>query len=1522
MLKSILMNVSVGALLVMQPVYARIPNDLNVVLIICDDLNDYEGFFGGHPQAKTPNMDALAASGITFVNAHSSAPICAPSRSSFMTGIYPHTSGNYAFGRWYNNPVLNNSKTLMHYFRDNGYGAFGTGKIMHHRLESEWTEYGAKAPAGPVAFDGTGFAPHPGIPAPFNAIGELNGTFGSLANIPSFPGYTGWYKANWVGAGAYNYVDDNNRDPMQDEEVATWATNKIAALDALGAATNFFLAVGFSNPHTPLVAPQMYFDMFPTNTLVLPASLSNDVADCFFTANLGTNTTGQMAYRAMQQSWPKFEDGLRLYLQAYLACTAFVDDQVGKVVDAVDASGFASNTVIILTSDHGYEFGEKESIAKNTLWENSTKVPLVFRVPGLEAQAGETVDRPVGLIDLYPTIQDLCGLTGDTKISASGADLDGHSMKPFLLDPAAGTWSGPGAALSMVTSYGGSPEVQNYSVRSKNWRYIDYENGDEELYDTANDPNEWTNVTGSASGIVQAKHEELKAELFNLVPGFFVSTSNLLDEAGFDKQTGSYPDAGSAPWFSVGEGNIWSFQSQNNFVYDNTRALSFNQQWDAGSVVQTLSVQLDTNSIYDASFQMLSHTGSGGGTAPSTINLELFSGISTNGPFSKRGDFVAGALNSVSNTWEYFSGSITGALFAAHAGEYLQVRITKPNGSTTARINIDSVSLTSHSDPVSYTDVPLPGLPLLDFDAGFDPGQLSVDAGTASVVSSNGNNALQLSALPGERVRVRLTPSSGAWNLADYVNLAMDIENVGTNEAWLRILIKDPTTSTESWYRPNCSHSAWVQSGETRIFPALMPRLRSRAGNDPGYLSLFPGMTGLPHAQMLTWYGIDVSQVSEVILELQPQTYAQSVRIDNLRGNRRAKPVILETDPNAFFPFIDQYGQYMHEEWPGKVHSDVDLQAAKVAEDLDLAAHPRTVEYDEYGGWANGPSLPATGHFRTEKIDGKWWFIDPAGRIFWSMGSTGVGLAETLINLDGAAHFYAGLPARTDPVFGAFYTTTGAGAPAGDYFKMFYPVLFKKYGPAFESTYNDRALERIRSWGLNTLGAWSAAADNQSAALKTPYTKIFWTPGKAIPAIPKLDDPFDPGFSNAVVTAINWTGSKNDPYCIGFFDNNEITWGANPARVIQNLMEDSASTDVAAKAELVRFLSGRYPDVAAANAVWGSSFTGFNDLLPALGSGNFNYPAADPDLEAFYAYLTDTYYRKCREALKSVAPDKLYLGSRIYEGSMRKEVAAAAAAHCDVVSFNVYHKDLNEFQGMKARDLPFFTEDKPYMVGEFTFGALDHGKFWTGIEYAADQRNRGEAFVHFIESGLNDPRCIGAHWFAYDDGATGGHYKPNVSENAAKGLIDSTDTPYYELVNAIRATGAGMYAYRYTHGMAPFGLWSWEYGLTGTDDDGDGLNNLMEFAMGGNPTNPGVNGYTPDFVNQGSNFRFIYPSRKNAGLLYGLETSTNLLSGVWTNSGYVQLPGIGTLDEKFDSVTNEIPTLDKQTFIRLNVTAE
>jgi arylsulfatase A-like enzyme len=314
----------------------------------------------------------------------------------------------------------------------------------------------------------------------------------------------------------FRYVTDDDRDPMRDEENAAWAVNKIRQLDRGKEAKPFFMGVGFSKPHTALVAPQKYFDMFPLDELKLPAFKEGDTLDCHFADNVPSDMKGFKFYKGMVAAFGDFKTGLRKYLQAYLACVAFADDQVGKVLTDLEKSRFSKNTIVIFTSDHGYDFGQKEYLFKNTVWEDSTRVPLLIRVPGAEENAGKKAAHPVSLIDIYPTLVDLCQLKGDTKKNDRGADLNGHSVKPFIQDPENGKWTGPDVALTVVASKNGSRiGDQNYAVRSKDWRYILYQDGQEELYDHRSDPHEWTNLRNNPQ--FRQQKQRLRNALLTLV---------------------------------------------------------------------------------------------------------------------------------------------------------------------------------------------------------------------------------------------------------------------------------------------------------------------------------------------------------------------------------------------------------------------------------------------------------------------------------------------------------------------------------------------------------------------------------------------------------------------------------------------------------------------------------------------------------------------------------------------------------------------------------------------------------------------------------------------------------------------------------------------------------------------------------------------------------------------------------------------------------------------------------------------
>jgi iduronate 2-sulfatase len=264
------------------------------------------------------------------------------------------------------------------------------------------------------------------------------------------------------------------------------------------------------------VAPQRFFDMFPRDSIQLPEILPGDVEDTHYLDVYDPDQKGPKHYRLLKESYPTIEEGLQAYVQAYLACTAFVDEEVGKVVDAIDASPFRDNTIIMLTSDHGYHMGEKDYLFKNSLWEESGRVPLIVRAPGVSV-AGATVEHPVSHVDIYPTLNDLCGLDDNTPKNEKGARPDGYSLRPFLADPATTDWEGPEGALTVIKAKMRANDnvgQQNYSVRTRRWRYIRYNNGAEELYDHDADPLEWNNVEGDARYAQIKTH--LKAELLRM----------------------------------------------------------------------------------------------------------------------------------------------------------------------------------------------------------------------------------------------------------------------------------------------------------------------------------------------------------------------------------------------------------------------------------------------------------------------------------------------------------------------------------------------------------------------------------------------------------------------------------------------------------------------------------------------------------------------------------------------------------------------------------------------------------------------------------------------------------------------------------------------------------------------------------------------------------------------------------------------------------------------------------------------
>ena len=429
----------------------------NVLMIIADDMNDWVGCLGGHPDVKTPNVDRLAQRGMLFTNAHVAAPVCNPSRVALLTGRRPSTTGVYDNSVvWHR--VFPGIATIPQHFKANGYHVVGGGKVNHHmpgfNRRSDWHEYFYQVFDGDYhdrlarGLDVSDYRWPDGFP--LNRLEAVK----SFANPPNNAKEFDW--------GALDKPDAE----MGDGQMVEWAVKFLAQPPK----QPFFLAAGIYRPHLPFYAPRKYFEMYPQDQITLPAVKADDCED------LPAAGKAMAADRRGDYELVMNEGRYREFLQAYLANISFGDALVGRLLDALDASPAAENTIVVLWSDHGWHLGEKQHLHKFTLWERSTRVPFIIAAPGVSRENSRSA-RPVELIDLFPTLNELCSLPPVEK-------LDGMSLVPLLKEP---TIAFDKPAL---TTHGQG----NHALRSERWRYIRYADGGEELYDHDNDPNEWTNL--------------------------------------------------------------------------------------------------------------------------------------------------------------------------------------------------------------------------------------------------------------------------------------------------------------------------------------------------------------------------------------------------------------------------------------------------------------------------------------------------------------------------------------------------------------------------------------------------------------------------------------------------------------------------------------------------------------------------------------------------------------------------------------------------------------------------------------------------------------------------------------------------------------------------------------------------------------------------------------------------------------------------------------------------------------------
>lgn len=480
-----------------------LPEDPNVLFLSVDDMNDWIDLLGGHPEMEihTPNLDRLAKSSMVFTNAHVPSPACAPSRTAVLTGVHPARSGimeNIGGDGpvWRQHEPLGEVQTLEEFFKHRGYTTLGGGKVYHAQAPP-WTTDSQVEPENWDFYFPSPYITHPHqIRAPEDVIRPDHFT-----------------DRDWGSWWTWGPIPERE-EKMADYHVAEWVAHELDRERD----EPFFLAAGTWKPHDPWEVPQKYFDMYPIDEVELPEYKVDDLQD--------THGHG----RRFIHEWVLENNQRDDIVQAYAAAITFADAMIGKMLDALEASPHADDTIVVLWSDHGMHMGEKENWEKFTLWESSTRAPLMIKVPGLTDGGGER-DQTVSHLDIYPTLADLVG-------DEIPDHLDGQSLVPLLRNPDAER--GP-VISSYNFSWTDDPEV-GHAVRSERYRYIYYtDSGLEELYDHRTDPHEWENIAyREENRAIVERHRQLLQDLIpglswdDTVPdGFEVEEDGTIRKVGF-----------------------------------------------------------------------------------------------------------------------------------------------------------------------------------------------------------------------------------------------------------------------------------------------------------------------------------------------------------------------------------------------------------------------------------------------------------------------------------------------------------------------------------------------------------------------------------------------------------------------------------------------------------------------------------------------------------------------------------------------------------------------------------------------------------------------------------------------------------------------------------------------------------------------------------------------------------------------------------------------------------------------------
>ncbi len=672
------------------------------------------------------------------------------------------------------------------------------------------------------------------------------------------------------------------------------------------------------------------------------------------------------------------------------------------------------------------------------------------------------------------------------------------------------------------------------------------------------------------------------------------------------------------------------------------------------------------------------------------------------------------------------------------------------------------------------------------------------------------------------------------WDKFESFGIAMDIGNGGTESVQLNLDIKDASGT-------GFTRSAVIPVGAASTYYAELKG--ADIAEDSG-LRDNPAHWDIDGTKFTWMWGteqLDTSAISEVSLSAVSLNSDRKFTLDNIRLITNPK-----TKTDYLTGIVDKFGQNAKIEFPGKVHSDKELIKLQKQEESELT-NTTMNDRSKYGGWAKGPKLKATGYFRTEKVDEKWAFVDPEGHLFFSTGIANIRMSNTStmtgrdypakalnqrtsseltpedsLGLNPAPksalprrfvaselrdNMFEWLPDEKDPLsnhYGYRREVHTGPVEKGESYSFYSANLERKFGetsPAsFMRDWRDTTLDRMNNWGFTSFGNWVDPMfyDNQ----RVPYFANGWIIGdfKTVSSgddfWAPLPDVFDPVFKERAIAVAKQVASevKNSPWCVGVFIDNEKSWGrmgsvkGQYGIAINTLSRDGKVSPT--KAVFTRLMKEKYGTISALNKAWGKNLKSWGDFDNGVVVSNHTDTKQADYAIMLEAYASE-YFRIVSDAVEDNMPNHLYMGVRFASWGMTPEVVDGANKYVDVMSVNEY-REIPQFSTWE------FLEriDKPTVIGEFHMGATsDTGLFHAGLVKAADQEDRARMYTNYMNTVIDNPYLVGAHWFQYiDSPITGRAYD---GENYNVGFVRVTDTPYEPMVNAAKAMNKNLYTRRF-----------------------------------------------------------------------------------------------------------------------------